>query len=117
LFAARSPAAAVPLPIMNTAFSFAATSPDWFSDASPPSVFALVRNCRSDPRPVSLILTTVSKLNPKSTPEMAPVLIVTGAKDCAVPAIPAVNTPVVVFITAPAAPLGASATAGFWPPT
>ena len=62
----------------------------------------------------------MSKLNPTSMPPSAPPIAVpsvTLVNDCAWPAMPAVNAPVVVFMTVPLAPAAASATVGTCPPT
>ena len=56
------PAPVVPLGIMKTTCSRPAVRPACASDASPPSASTLVIACRSEPRPVSLTLTTVEKL-------------------------------------------------------
>ena len=117
MFATRKPAAAVPFEIMKTAFSFAATRPDCASAASPPSVLALVMNCRSEPCPVLFVFTTASKFQPKSTPVTSAALTVTGAKAWALPEPLPEKTPVVVFRIQPAAAFPASAVAGSWPPT
>ena len=91
----------------------------WPTMASPafPRALLLRMYCRSDPWPESFTLTIVSKLKPKSMPETPGVPTAALVMDCAVPEMPAVNTPVAVFIVVPALPLPASATAGFWPPT
>ena len=85
----RRPAALLPLEMMNTRCSVAAVRPATASDASPPSVSALVMAWRRLPCPVVLVLTTVSKLKPKSRALMLLLPSVTGATFCAVPLRPA----------------------------
>ena len=102
---------------MNTALSFAATSPDWARPASPPSRLALSMNWRSEPCPLLLVFTTALKLNPKSRPVMFAAETTTGVTDCAVPLRTAEYTKVVVLKVAPAEPLPGSATDGLVPPT
>jgi hypothetical protein len=114
---ARSPGAALPLPIMKTTCSMPAVRPLTASAASLPSVLALVMTWRSEPWPEALALTTVEKLNPKSTPATVPLPTVTGATACAVPTRPAVNCRLPVSSVVPLAPAPGSAAAGCVPPT
>ena len=111
------PAPVVPFGIMNTTCSMPAVRPACARLTSSPSAFALVIACRSEPRPVSLTLTTVEKLKPKSTPVASPVPVDTRANACAMPEGPAENEPSASENAAPAAPLPASAADGEVPPT
>jgi hypothetical protein len=83
------PPPVVPLGIMNTRCSIAGVRPLCARLASPVKVLALSMACRRLPWPLSLVLTTVSKLKPKSTPATLDVVRVTGATACAVPLSPA----------------------------
>ena len=94
---------------MKIALSIPAVRPDCASPALERAL-ALVRNCRSDPCPVSFVLTIVSKLKPKSTPVMLEEPTVTVVIDCAV-VVPVVSAASVVL------PLPASAFDGTSPPT
>jgi hypothetical protein len=83
------PPPVVPLGIMNTRCSVAAVRPLCARLASPVKVLALSMACRRLPWPLLLVLTTVSKLKPKSTPVMWLAPSVTGATAWAVPLSPA----------------------------
>src|SRR3990172_12766051 len=68
---------------MKIALSIPAGRPAWARPVLD-RVFAFVRNCRSDPCPVSFLFTTVEKLNPKSTQRTdTALMILTGAFDWA----------------------------------
>ena len=107
------PAHVVPFGIMNTRCSAPAARPDCASDASPPSALAFVIAWRSEPAPVSFVLTIVEKLKPKSTPVTAAAVVDTVLADCTA-FVPAVTIDVSV---PPALPCAASASDGDSPPT
>ena len=107
----------LPLPIMKTRCSMPAVRPLCARLASPPSALALVIAWRSEPGPASLVLTTVAKLKPKSTPLTLAAPVATALNDCAVPDSSAPNTPVEVLKLAPLLPAPGSTSAGFVPPT
>ena len=69
------------------------------------------------PAPVLLVLTTVLKLKPKSSPPTLWLAALTSVNAWAVPLVPLENTPVEVLNTVPAAPLPPSLAAGLVPPT
>ena len=66
---------------------------------------------------MSLVLTMVLKLKPKSRPVISAAPMVMGATVCAVPLMPALKIPVLVLKALPLPPLPASASAGLLPPT
>ena len=117
LYVARRPGTAEPYGIMNTTCSMPAVRPACARSASPPSALALAITCRSEPAPESRLLTTVAKLNPKSTPDTWSVPRPTVATACAVPVSPDVYTRVAAANAAPDDAAPGSATRGSVPPT
>ena len=88
----RKPGALLPLPIMKMTCSMPAWREATASAASPLRMLALLTTCASEPWPLARVLTTVSKLKPKSTPATSLLPKVTGDTACAVPLRPAVKT-------------------------